>query len=381
MAEQDYYQVLGLERNASEEDIHKAWRKLALKYHPDRNGGSKEAEEKLKQINVAHDVLSDPKKRQIYDQIGHEAFTKHAGAAGGAGPNGMNFDFGDMDLGDIFGSFFNGGGFGGNARRRNPNAPMQGADLQAQLTITFEEAMRGVEKNFPLRHDVQCDRCKGSGCEPGSGKHTCPQCHGTGTIVSRQGFIQMQTTCPSCHGEGQVIDKPCTKCKGRGAVPESTKLTIHIPPGVDTGSRLRSVGNGGAGKNGGPAGDLYIILNVQPHPIFQRDGMNLYCEIPIPFTIAALGGEISIPTIDGEDTLKIPEGTQNGTVFTVSKKGAPSLRRKNSRGDLYVKVHVEIPTNLGTVQKAKLREFADSCSKTEYPKFQAFINKIKSLFK
>ena len=380
---QDFYSILEVDRNASQDEIKRAYRRLAMKYHPDRNNGDKAAEEKFKEVGAAYDVLGDEEKRRIYDQVGHEAYTQGGRAGGGpGGPGGFgNININFEDLGDIFGGAF-GDMFGGGGRRRprNPDEPRRGADLQYHLTISFEEAVYGTKKTIQFAHDDTCPRCKGSGGEPGSKRVTCKKCGGKGQILTSRGFFQMSTTCPDCGGMGSVLDKPCTECKGRTKARRQREITITIPPGVDTGSRLRSQGNGETGKMGGPNGDLYVNINVRENNIFQRNGEDLLCEVPISFSTAALGGEIEVPTIYGKSKLTIKPGTQNGTEYRMAGMGVQSLTRKNSKGSLYVRVKVEIPVKLSDEQKKKLKEFEEVSTKESYPKWKAFMDAAKSFF-
>ena len=377
MAE-DYYSILEIDRNASQDEIKRAYRRLAMKYHPDRNNGDKAAEEKFKQIGTAYEVLGNEEKKRIYDQVGHERYTQ-AGAGGAGGPGGMNFDFGDLgDLGDIFGSFFGGGG--GRARRpRDPNAPVNGEDLQYRLAITFEEAVYGADKNISFTVDDTCPHCNGSGGEPGSKRKTCPTCHGRGQVMSSRGFFQMSTPCPTCRGTGYTIDHVCSECHGSTQKRTTKKVSFHIPAGVDNGSRIRVAGNGLSGRMGGSPGDLFIELQVREHNLFKRNGQNLYCEVPIPFTTAALGGEIQVPTIYGPTTFKIPAGTQNGKEFRIPDKGV-ATPRGGRKGDLYVSVQIEVPVNLTSDQKELLTKFAASLNETSHPFRRSFMDKAKSFF-
>ena len=376
---QDYYSVLEVDRNASQDDIKKAYRRLAMKYHPDRNNGDKAAEEKFKEVGTAYDVLGNEEKRRIYDQVGHERYTQAGGAAGGPGGfGGVNVDFGD--LGDIFGAFGDMFTGGRQQRRRNPDEPRRGADLQYHLTLTFEEAVYGTEKKIKFSHDDTCPHCHGSGGEPGAKRVTCKRCGGKGQVFTAHGFFQMSQTCPDCNGMGSKFDKPCTECKGRTKVRRQREVTISIPPGVDNGSRLRSQGNGESGKMGGPAGDLYVELTVKDDEIFQRNGDDLLCEVPISFTTAALGGEIEVPTIYGKSKLTIKPGTQNGTEYRMPNMGVQSPTRKGVKGSLYVRVKIEVPVKLTDDQKKKLKDFEEACSKESYPTWKSFMAKAKKFF-
>ena len=371
----DYYSILEVDRNASQDEIKRAYRKLAMKYHPDRNNGNKEAEEKFKEIGTAYEVLGNEEKKRIYDQVGHERYTN---AAGAAGQGNMNFDFSDFgDLGDIFGDLFGGGR---RSRRRNPNAPSKGEDLEYQITITFEEAVNGCEKSIRFSIDDTCPKCQGSGAEPGSKRQTCPQCGGSGQVMTSRGFFQMATTCPRCHGAGYIVDKVCTECHGSTKKHITKNVTVNIPAGVDTGMRLRVAGEGASGKMGGPAGDLYVVMNVKPHNIFKRDGTDLYCDVPIPFTTAALGGEVQVPTIYGPASLNIPAGTQNGHDFVIAEKGVQALRGTRRKGNLHVRVQIEVPVNLNSTQKDLLKQFAASCESSAHPRWKSFVEQAKQFF-
>lgn len=376
MAEKrDYYEVLGVDKNASEDEIKRAYKKLARKYHPDMNPGDKEAEEKFKEINEANEVLSDPEKKASYDQFGFAGTDPNYGAGQGGGFGG-GFDFGD--LGDIFGSFF-GGGFGGGGRR-NPNAPQRGESIRASLSVEFTEAAFGCEKSITIDRSEQCPTCKGKGCAPGTTPEVCTQCHGTGTVTQAQrtpfGMMQSQTVCPKCRGKGQIIHQPCPDCRGAGAVRKRRTIQVNIPAGIDNGQTISLRGQGHSGKNGGPAGDLLITVMVRPHEIFRRDGTAVFCEAPITFTQAVLGGTLEIPTIDGKVKYDIPEGTQTGTVFRLRGKGIPVLNGRG-RGDQYVTVNIETPRNLNREQKEALKKFSESLGEGNYEKHKNFFGKKK----
>ena len=360
MAEQkrDYYEVLGVAKGASDDELKKAYRKLAKKYHPDVNPGDKEAEAKFKEVNEAYSILSDADKRARYDQFGHAGVDPNYGGGGGFG------DFGDVDLGDIFGSFFGGGfggfgGFGGGGARRN--GPQQGESLRASVTISFEEAAFGCEKEINLTRTEQCDECHGSGCAAGTTAETCPECRGSGSVrvQQRMGGMSFASTapCSKCHGTGKIIHQPCKSCNGAGSVKRQKRILVTIPAGIDDGQAVSLRGQGNAGKNGGPAGDLIVGVRIKPHPHFQREGTTVLYEHPISFFQAAMGAELEIPTIDGKVKYTLPAGTQTGTTFRLRGKGIPELRGRG-RGDQYVTGNVKIPTSLSSEQKRTLREFA-----------------------
>ena len=377
MAEKrDYYEVLGVSKNASEDEIKRAYKKLARKYHPDMNPGDKEAEEKFKEVNEANEVLSNPEKKAKYDQFGFAGVDPNYGAGQGGYGGAGGFDFGD--LGDIFGSFF-GGGFGGGGRR-NPNAPQRGESIRASLSVEFTEAAFGCEKSITIDRSEQCPTCKGKGCAPGTTPEVCTQCHGTGTVTQAQrtpfGMMQSQTVCPKCRGKGQIIHQPCPDCRGAGAVRKRRTIQVNIPAGIDNGQTISLRGQGHSGKNGGPAGDLLITVMVRPHEIFRRDGTAVFCEAPITFTKAVLGGTLEIPTIDGKVKYDIPEGTQTGTVFRLRGKGIPVLNGRG-RGDQYVTVNIETPRNLNREQKEALKKFSESLGEGNYEKHKNFFGKKK----
>ena len=374
MAEKrDYYEVQGIQKGASEDEIKRAYKKLARKYHPDMNPGDKEAEEKFKEVNEANEVLSDPEKKARYDQFGFAGVDPNYGAGAGGGAYGGGFDFGD--LGDIFGSFF-GGGFGG--QRRNPNAPQRGESIRASVSISFTEAAFGCEKSVTIERSEQCPTCKGSGCAPGTTPEICPDCHGSGTVQTRRqtpmGVFASNGPCRKCGGTGRLIHQPCSDCRGSGAVRKRRTIKVNIPAGIDHGQTISLRGQGGAGKNGGPAGDLLITVMVQPHEIFRRDGVDVFCEAPITFTQAVLGAELEIPTIDGKVKYSIPEGTQTGTVFRLKGKGVPVLNGRG-RGDQYVTVVIETPRSLNKEQKEALRRFSETLGENNYEKRKSFFKK------
>ncbi|MBQ4039591.1 MAG: molecular chaperone DnaJ [Oscillospiraceae bacterium] len=375
----DYYEVLGVEKSASADEIKKAYRKLAKKYHPDLNPDDKEgAEAKFKEATEAYEVLSDADKKQKYDQFGHAAFDQSAG--GGYGSYGGGF--GDFDMGDIFSSFF-GGGFGGG-QRRNPNAPRRGRDLGYSIDLSFEEACFGAEREITINHLEKCDECGGSGAAKGNAPVTCPVCHGTGQVTSVQrtafGNFQSSRPCDRCGGKGTIIKDPCSACGGSGNVRRSKKVRVKIPAGIDNGQQVYVRGEGDAGTNGGANGDLILSVRVRSHKIFVRQGYDIYCDYPISFVQATLGAEVQVPTIDGKVSYTIPEGTQSGTVFRLKGKG---VQRVNStqRGDQYVTIKVEIPKGLSESQKDILRQFDDTVDGSKYKQRKSFFDKMKDMFK
>ena len=381
MAEQkrDYYEVLGVSRSASEDEIKKAYRKLAKKYHPDLNPGNAEAEQKFKEVNEAYEVLSDSNKKARYDQFGFAGVDPNygAGAGGGGGFGGFtDFDFGD--LGDIFGSFF-GGGFGGN-RRSSRSGPQRGESIRVGVTVSFEEAAFGCEKEVTVDRVDQCPTCKGSGCEPGTTPEVCTQCGGSGQVQQRRqtpmGVFATTTTCPKCGGRGKIIHSPCKDCNGTGQQRKRKTIQVNIPAGIDNGQTISLRGQGNAGRNGGPAGDLLITVTVRPHQLFRREGNDVLCEAPITFTQAVLGGEMEIPTIDGKVKYDIPEGTQTGTTFRLRGKGIPNLNGRG-RGDQYVTVYIETPRNLNREQKEALKKFSQSLGEHNYEARKNFFSKFK----
>ena len=359
----DYYEVLGVSKGASDDEIKRAYRKLAKKYHPDMNPGDKEAEAKFKEVNEAYSILSDSEKRARYDQFGHAGVDPNYGAGGPGGGFG-GFDMGDIDLGDIFGSFFGGGfgGFGGSTSSRR-NGPQKGESLRASLTISFEEAAFGCEKEINLNRTEECEACHGSGAEPGTTAETCPDCRGTGVVRVQQrtgGFAFSSTApCSRCRGTGKIIHTPCKACGGSGSVKKTKRVTVSIPAGIDDGQAISLRGQGNAGKNGGPAGDLIVAVHVKPHPQFHRDGTTVLYEQPVTFYQAVMGAELEIPTIDGKVKYNLPAGTQTGTTFRLRGKGIPELRGRG-RGHQYLTARVQIPTALNGEQKEALRAFAEA---------------------
>ena len=374
----DYYEVLGVSKGASEEEIKKAYKKLARKYHPDMNPGDKEAEEKFKEVNEANEVLSDPDKKARYDQFGFAGVDPSYGAGAGGpgwGDGAAGFDFGD--LGDIFGSFF-GGGFGGGGRSRT--GPQRGESIRVGLAVDFTEAAFGCEKEITIERSENCPTCGGNGCAKGTTPEVCPDCHGSGMVTQAQrtpfGVMQSQTSCPKCRGTGKIIHQPCPDCHGSGHTRKRKTIKVNIPAGIDDGQTISLRGQGHAGRNGGPAGDLQIVIQVRPHPLFRREGTSVFCEAPITFAQAALGGELEIPTIDGKVKYDIPEGTQTGTVFRLRGKGIPVLNGRG-RGDQFVTLTIETPRNLTREQKDALRKFSETLGEGNYEKRKSFFGKKK----
>lgn len=368
----DYYEVLGVDRGADDATIKKAYRKLAMKYHPDRNPDNKEAEEKFKEIGEAYEVLSDADKRAAYDRMGHEAFKN--GGMNGAGGGGFGGFTDPMDIfAQMFGGGFGGfGGFGGGGRQRQADPRRPGADLRYDLDITLEEAAHGCDKTLEIERMVPCDKCGATGSKDGaSGFKQCPTCHGTGVVTRQSGFFVQQSTCPSCRGAGQTISNPCSHCHGEGRVHKDVKITLHVPAGVDTGTKLRSSGNGDAGVHGGETGDLYVFIEVKPHDIFTREGSDLLCTMPVSFTDAVSGGVLTVPTLDGPSKLKMPAGTQSGTIFRIRNQGIPALKG-GGRGDLLVEVQVETPTKLSSAQEKALAAFAETLKDSNQPEVNEF---------
>lgn len=369
----DFYEILGVNRDASEEDIKKSYRKLAMKYHPDRNPDSKDSEAKFKEAKEAYEILSDADKRRAYDAYGHAGVNPQMG---GGGPGGEGFGGFSEAFGDIFGEIFGGGRRGGGSQ------VYRGADLRYNMEITLEQAARGTETKIRIPSLDECETCHGSGAKPGTKAKTCQTCNGQGQVRLQQGFFSIQQTCPTCHGTGKVIPEPCTTCHGAGRTKAHKTLSVKIPAGVDDGDRIRLSGEGEAGVNGGPAGDLYVVVQLKPHGVFQRDGADLHCEMPITFTVAALGGEISIPTLDGEAKIKIPAETQSGQVFRLRGKGIRPVRQ-TSAGDLMCHVVVETPVRLTDRQKELLRELEEINKKDgdkHNPRAKSFMDKVKDFF-
>ncbi|MFZ4764063.1 MAG: molecular chaperone DnaJ [Roseimicrobium sp.] len=375
----DYYEVLGVPKGVSPDELKKAYRKLAVQSHPDKNPGDKAAEDKFKEVGEAYEVLSDEQKRAAYDRYGHAAFS---GPGGGGGAGGFH------DARDIFESFFGGGGggdifdtfFGGGAnRRRRSGGPQPGSDLRYGLEISLEDAAKGAEKELEFERLITCKGCSGSGSKSGGGAKQCRTCGGVGQVISSRGFFQVQQTCPECQGTGQTISDPCRDCHGAGRVKDRTRIRLKIPAGIEDGSRLRSSGNGDSGPRSGPNGDLYVVISIRAHDIFERDGHDLHCEVPLSYPVAALGGELGVPTLEGKANVKIPAGTQNGATFRLRGQGMKHLDSER-KGDLYVHVQIAVPTKLSHEQKEKLRAFSDALGSNSSQLEESFFEKAKRFF-
>lgn len=374
MAKRDYYEVLGVQRGASASEMKSAYRKLAMKYHPDRNPDDKEAEEKFKELNEAYEVLSDDQKRAAYDQYGHDAFQ------GGQGPGGAGGFHGAGNFSDIFESVFSDFGFGGGEGHGRADPSPRGEDMRLDEKISLEEAFTGVTKTIKVHRQDPCGACNGTGSEDQK-QETCPTCHGSGRMRVQKGFFMMERTCSTCQGLGKIIKNPCRKCHGQGRTPQVKNLEVKIPAGVDDGTRIRLSGQGHTGLRGGPAGDLYVFIHLKPHDLFERHGDDIFCKAPISMTTAALGGSIELPTIKGDRVdLKIPAGTQPNTQFRLKSKGMPVFRR-HSHGDMYVEVAVEIPKHLTRAQKDVLGQFDEGAQKKNQPDSFNFLEKVKRFFK
>ncbi|MEN7343626.1 MAG: molecular chaperone DnaJ [Pseudomonadota bacterium] len=374
MAKRDYYEVLGLSKSASAAELKKAYRRLAMKHHPDRNPGDAEAEARFKEAKEAYEILSNDDKRAAYDQFGHAGVSNSASGGPGGGFGGAE-SFSDM-FGDVFGDIF------GGARRGGGRQVFRGADLRYELDLSLEEAVRGENKTLEIPTYVSCDVCSGSGAAAGSKPETCDTCGGAGQVRMQQGFFSVQQTCPTCRGEGTIIKDPCTACNGGGRIRKTRKLSVKIPAGVDSGDRIRLTGEGEAGRNGGPAGDLYVEVVLRPHEMFERDGPDLHCEVPLNFVTAALGGTVEVPTLDGQVSLKVPQGTQTGKVFRLRGKGVPTVRIREP-GDLYCRVAVETPVNLTAEQKTLLRKFDDAVDlggDRHNPRTRSWTDNVKRFF-
>lgn len=384
MAEKrDYYEVLGIAKGASDDELKSAYRKKAKKYHPDLNPGDKEAEEKFKEVNEAYEILSDKEKRARYDQFGFAGVDPSYGAGQGGYGGGFGGGFGGVDLGDIFGDLF-GGGFGGfGGARVNPNAPRKGRDVRISVGISFMEAVHGCKKTVTITRQETCPECGGSGAAKGTSPETCPDCHGTGRVNVQQrtpfGVIQSQQPCSRCGGKGKIVKTPCSNCHGSGRVNVKKTLEVTIPAGIDDDQQLALRGMGDGGINGGPNGDLIVIVTVRPDPIFQRDGYDVYVTVPITFSQAVMGAEVIVPTVDGKVQYTVPEGTQSGTTFRLRGKGIPYVGGKG-RGDQYVKVNVEIPKKLTKTQREALKAFEDTLKDDNYEQRKGFFKKLKDMF-
>ncbi len=375
MSKRDYYEILGVSRTATAVEIKKAYRRLAMKYHPDRNAGDAEAEARFKEVKEAYEVLSDDQKRAAYDQFGHAGVGAGAGGGPGAAGAGFGASFSDI-FGDVFGDIFGGGG-------RGAHRAWRGSDMQYNLEISLEEAVKGTTVKIRVPSQSVCQACGGTGAKAGSAPRTCPTCGGAGQVQMRQGFFIAQQTCPTCHGQGTVVDDPCPACRGHGRVRDHKTLSVKVPPGVDTGDRIRLAGEGEMGEKGGPPGDLYVQIRVKEHPIFTREDANLRCEMPIPITTAALGGELEVPTLEGKVKLKIPAGTQTGKVFRVRGKGVQPVRG-GPAGDLLCQVVVETPVNLNEEQKELFRQLEESLGKggrRHSPNSSSWLDGVKNFFK
>ena len=375
----DYYEVLGVERNAAGEEVKRAYRKLAVKFHPDKNPDDPHAEEKFKELGEAYDVLMDPDKRAAYDRYGHAAFAQGSAGFGGGGFH---------DPFEIFREVFGGGGFGGGifesffggSPGTRSDDRRRGSDLRYDMEIKLEEAAFGAEKTIEIEKLDACEKCHGSGAEPGSRKTSCTTCGGRGQVISSRGFFHVSQTCPRCHGAGEIIEKPCQECGGEGRVEKLSRIKLKIPAGIREGTRLRSPGNGEAGIGGGAAGDLYVVVHIKEHNIFYREADDLYCDVPIPFSVAALGGEIDVPTLEGKAFVKVPAGTQSAQMFKLRGKGITNVNGR-SHGDLFARLIVEVPSRLNSEQRRKLEEFAALCGEENTPMRKSFFDRAKEFFK
>ncbi len=376
----DYYDILGVSRSASQEEIKRAYKKLAIKYHPDKNKGDKDAENKFKEINHAYDILSDSEKRAIYDQFGEEGLKGAAGGPGGGSygkwEDVQGFADGFGGFSDIFEQFF-GGGSGRSGRSR----AHRGEDLSAQVTISFDEAFKGVKKEIVVPRTLVCSACHGSGAEPGSSKHRCPTCHGRGQVRVSQGFFSMSQTCPTCHGAGEVIDKPCKSCGGSGFVREKKKISVSIPAGIDNGQTLRLSGEGNEGLNGGPSGDLFVSISVKPHKLFKRDGADIHLEVPVSYSLLVLGGTIDVPTMDGTVAVKVPAGAQPGAKLRLKGKGFPLIQAAGRKGDMFVHLKLEVPRNISAEHKRLIKQLKPfEQAEKERPLWKDFIRTVKKIW-
>ena len=376
-----YYEILSVSKDADKTTIKKSYRKLAVQYHPDKNPGDPSAEDKFKELGEAYEVLMDEDKRAAYDRFGHAAFEGGMGQGGGGGFH---------DAADIFRSVFGGGGgggssifddlFGGGRGGRDGSGRQRGSDLRYDLQISLEEAAAGTEKELELEKAEVCDQCDGRGSASSAGTKTCEMCGGHGQVISSRGFFQVQQTCPTCNGSGQIIKDPCKKCGGEGRANKPSRIKIRIPAGIDSGTRLRTTGNGDAGVRGGPPGDLFVVVHIREHEVFERDGQDLFCEVPLAFSTAALGGSLDVPTLEGRSNIKVPAGTQNNTVFRLREKGVTHINSAR-KGDLHIRVQIEVPTKLNASQKEKLKQFAESIGEKNSPIHESFFEKAKKFFK
>ena len=382
MDKRDYYEVLGVSKNADAQEIKKAYRKLAMKHHPDKNPDDHEAEERFKELGEAYEVLSDDQKRAAYDRYGHSAFSQGTGPSAGGGFGGDPFDIfrevfgggGGRGGGSIFDDFFGGGG------SRRSDGKQRGSDLRYDLPIDLEEVVTGVEKEISIERLVPCDSCTGTGAQGGKADlRNCSTCGGVGQVITSRGFFQVQQPCPVCQGAGESLANPCSKCSGEGRKNGTSRIKLKIPPGIGDGNRLRSSSSGDSGVRGGPAGDLYVVVHIKPHDIFERDETDLHCEVPIPFSIAALGGDLVVPTMEGKASVKIPQGTQTNTSFRLKEKGVPDVRT-GRKGDLFVNVQVEVPVKLSRDQEKKLQVFADTLTEKNTPMRETFFEKARRFF-
>ncbi|MBF0621536.1 MAG: molecular chaperone DnaJ [Magnetococcales bacterium] len=373
----DYYETLGVQRNASETDLKKAYRKLAMQYHPDRNPDNKQSEAKFKEVNEAYETLKDPKKRAIYDQYGHAGLNQQGGGGGGGFPGGGAAGGGFNDIFDeFFGDIFGGGGRGG-ARGRGPGGAQRGEDFRYDLSVTLEDVMHGGEKRIRIPSIISCTSCGGSGAKKGTSPEVCTTCGGAGQVRTQQGFFSISRACPACGGQGRVVRDPCTACQGQGRTRSEKNLTVKIPAGVETGTRIRLNNEGGAGIQGGPPGDLYLVVEVKDHAIFAREGADLICQVPITFMLAALGGKLEVPTLTGRARISLPAGTQNGRRMVLKGKGLPYLNRPGVYGNLVVEIRVETPVNLNREQKDLLEQFARISDQDSQPESSGFFDRVK----
>ncbi len=382
-SKRDYYEVLGVSKTVTQDEMKKAYRKLAVQYHPDKNPGDHTAEEKFKELGEAYDILSDEQKRAAYDRYGHAAFQGGMPGGGGGGFHDpmdiFSQVFGGGAAGDIFESFFGASGGRGGRGGRASNGPQRGSDLRYGMEITLEDAARGVEKEVEIERLVGCDVCNGSGSKSGGGTKPCRTCGGVGQVVTSRGFFQVQQTCPDCNGTGQTIADPCKQCNGGGRMKDRTRIRLKVPDGIEEGSRLRSSGNGDAGTRGGPNGDLYVVIQIKQHDVFEREGQDLHCDVPLSYPIAALGGDLTVPTLDGKANVKVPAGTQNGATFRLRGQGLKQLGT-DRKGDLYVHVQIAVPTKMNSEQKEKLQDFSKALGDHNSPLHESFLEKAKRFF-